>query len=370
MARAINFLSSTIEWANSVDKEKCAAAKPPFPEKYTDDIGKNQTLVHSASRHEQEFVRRLSSCQKKLCRGKIPTINDGVQPFIVTVYGPTGSGKSQFIRNIMSSQLIQPPAETVFLITPDKSMIPAEEIASWKAQCVEGAYNANVKPITKKLIPTFVQLSFDEAIAEHNLAIDNPKNVFALQASKGPICVIMDECMNKLSGVTAVSSFFHAMPSKLLGRFPLCSGYTVIVVLHNMCPRHDRGTIKDLKIQSKCHIISPQIDPQQICRFIKTYSFGMTPQLISVMLDILNHVRTKNKYSWLIYNNCPTDEAFRWSYYTPEDEITPIYMNLQSIYCEMAKEIRSVLLARQSAKRHYVKTLNKNELPVDEFENR
>ncbi|QEJ80750.1 IVa2 protein [Amniota adenovirus 1] len=367
VARAVNFISSTIEWAHSVDKEKSGVAKHPFPTKYTDDISKNQTIVNSACRYEKEFVKHLNSCQSKLKNGKIPSINDGVQPFIVTVYGPTGSGKSQFIRNIISSQLIQPPAETIFLITPDKSMIPNEEIASWRAQCVEGAYDAKSRPITKRLIPNFIQLSFDEAIADNNLTIDNHNNIFSQYASKGPICVIMDECMNKLSSVNAVSSFFHAMPSKLLGRFPLCNGYTVIVVLHNMCPRHDRGTIKDLKIQSKCHIISPQIDPNQISRFIRTYSFGMTPCLISIMLDIINHVRANNKYSWLIYNNCPTNEAFRWSYYTTEGGITPIYINLQSIYCEMAKEIRSMMISRQTSKRHYIKHLNKNDIPLDEL---
>lgn len=362
MARAVKFLEATIDWAHSVDKDKTSVARKPFPDKYRDDIGRNPTLLHSAARHEDDFVKSLAKCQAKLVDGKIPTINDDVQPFIVTVYGPTGSGKSQFIRNIISSQLLRPPAETIFLITPDKSMLPVEEIASWKAQCVEGSYNAKLQPLTKRFVPKFIQLGFDEAIAEHNLVVDNPKNVFSAHAAKGPICVIMDECMNKLSSAPAVSSFFHAMPSKLLGRFPLCSGYTVIIVLHNMCPRHDRGTIKDLKIQSKCHIISPQIDPAQISRFIKTYSFGMTPHLISVMLDIVNHIRAKNKYSWLIYNNCPSDEAFRWSYYTPDDGITPIYVNLQSIYSEMAKEIRALMLNRQSARNCYVRKLNKNEL--------
>lgn len=285
--------------------------------------------------------------------GTLRSLNHGIQPFIATVYGPTGSGKSQFLRNLISTKLIEPPPETVFFVTPERGTVTNEEKLTWEAQCVEGTYNSNCEPLTKTFLPSFVNLSFREAIDDENLSIDSPKNVFVKAATKGPICIIIDECMNQLGNCKSVSSFFHALPSKIFGRFPNCTGYSVLVVLHNMNPRSDRGNIKDLKIQSKCHIISPQLDAQQVARFIRNYSFGFPFSMVSVIKDIVDHARMHSKYSWLVYCNIPAQESFRWCYYTPEEQLKPLYVDLQAIMLETCQHIRKVFCKRIYSRASY-----------------
>lgn len=278
--------------------------------------------------------------------GSMKNLNYGIQPFIVTVYGPTGSGKSQFLRNVISSKLIEPAPETVFFVTPEKGTVTNEEKLSWEAQCVEGAFNSKCEPLTKTFTPAFVNLSFGEATSEDNLSIDSPSNIFVAAAKKGPICIIIDECMNYLGSSRSISSFFHALPSKIFGRFPNCTGYTVMVVLHNMNPRADRGNIKDLKIQSKCHVISPQLESQQVSRFIKSFSFGFPSPLVSVIKDIVDHSRIHSKFSWLVYCNVPMKESLRWSYYTPDEQLKPLFIDLQGIMYETCQNIRKVFCKR------------------------
>ncbi|AFV70633.1 IVa2 [Bovine adenovirus 6] len=307
-----------------------------------------------------KYQKTVNEAHSLLKNGCMKSLNYGIQPFIVTVYGPTGSGKSQFIRNIISSRLIEPSPETVFFITPEKGTVPLEEKIAWEAHCAEGNSDAQGNPVTSKFNPTLILLPFKDAISDNNLNIDNPDNIFCKAASDGPICIIMDECMNYLGNCHSISSFFHALPSKIFGRFPKCSGYTVIVVLHNMNPRHDRGNIKDLKIQSKCHVISPQLEVSQVHRFIKNYSFGFPSALIPVVKDILNHARLNSKYSWLIYNNVPVSESFRWSYYSPSDQIKPMFMNLQTLFYNSCLDIRRVFRKRTQAQLQYIKKINAN----------
>lgn len=285
--------------------------------------------------------------------GHMKSLNYGVQPFICAVYGPTGSGKSQFLRNIISSQLIDPLPETVFFVTPEKGTVTNEERLTWQAQCVEGAFSANCIPLTKTFSPTFVPLAFREAISDENLSIENPNNIFVEAAKNGPICIVIDECMNQLGCCRSISSFFHAMPSKIVGRFPKCTGYTVMVVLHNMNPRSDRGNIKDLKIQAKCHIISPQLESQQVNRFIKNFSFGFPSPLIPVVKDVVDFARMNSKYSWLVYSCVPICESLRWSFYTPEEQLKPLYMNLQALMYEACHNIRKVFNKRVYSRNLY-----------------
>nr|WMQ77642.1 IVa2 [Zoothera dauma adenovirus] len=342
---------------HKIDETIC---KDPFPtiDTITRNMTYNAQLMNEIGQHASECQKITNETNSLLVQGCIPTLNNGLQPFIITVYGPTGSGKSQFIRNIVSNKLLYPAPETVFFVTPQKGTIPTEELMAWKAQCVEGAYDGQNNPITNKLVPEFVPLSFDEAINEDNLNLDSPQNIFMKAAKNGPICIIMDECMNKLGTCRSISSFFHALPSKIFNRFPKCSGYTVIIVLHNMCPRYDKGNIKDLKIQSKCHIISPQLDGGQISRFINTYSFGFDRALISIIKDIIDHARLNSKYSWLIYNNVPACESFRWSYYTPDENIKPLYMNIQSLYLRSCKAIKRVHRQTNYHRMRYINKLN------------
>lgn len=340
-----------------IDSSIC---RDPFPSE--DEIFQKATshayLINELMRSAEIYamtVNKALSCTKE---GQIVSLNNGVQPFIVTIYGPTGSGKSQFIRNMISSKMIEPVPETIFFITPEVGTLTTEEKLAWEAQCAEGIYNAKQEPITQRLTPKLVTMNFREATSDTNINIDNPGNVFVKAASQGPICVIMDECMNMLGTSHSISSFFHALPSKICGRFPKCTGYSVIVVLHNMNPRHDRGNIKDLKIQSKCHIISPQLESSQISRFIKNYAFGFPPALVPVLKDIVNHARLNSKYSWLIYNNVPTCESFRWSYYSPDEQLRPIFMDLQTLFYQSCQEIRRIFRKRTYSQLQYIRRLN------------
>lgn len=334
--------------------------KEPFPNLDTvlEKASCHAHLINELYNHAVTYNKIIASTQQKMNDGCIKTLNNGVQPFIITVYGPTGSGKSQFIRNIISSRLIEPHPETIFFITPESNTISTEEQMTWEMQCIEGNYTAECKPVTSKFRPIFIQLGFKDAINDENLNIDNSNNIFARAAEKGPIAIIIDECMNILGSYSPISSFFHALPSKIFSKFTKCTGYTVIVVLHNMNPRHDRGNIKDLKIQSKCHVISPQLESTQISRFIKNYSFGFPTALIAVLKDIVDHARMNSKYSWLIYNNVPACESFRWSYYSPDEQLKPVFMNVQSLFYNSCQEIRRVFRKRTYAQLQYIKKLN------------
>ncbi|ABA47236.1 IVa2 [Snake adenovirus 1] len=343
------FITDCLKWKNDVVKIDPNICKDPFPsdDEIFGNIGSHSTLLRELHECAYRYQKAVNASHPLLQRdGSLKTLNYGVQPFIVTVYGPTGSGKSQFLRNVISSKMIDPPPETVFFVTPEKGTVTNEEKLSWEAQCAEGVYNSKCVPITKTFQPAFVNLSFSEAVDEENLSIDSPNNVFVQAAKKGPICIIIDECMNQLGACRSISSFFHALPSKIFGRFPACTGYTVLVVLHNMNPRSDRGNIKDLKIQSKCHIISPQLESQQVSRFIKNFSFGFPTPLVSVIKDIVDHAKMHSKFSWLVYCSVPVRESFRWSYYSPEDQLTPLYVDLQAVMYEACHNIRRVFCKR------------------------
>ncbi|BCO10920.1 IVa2 [Bovine adenovirus 7] len=356
------FIVDVINWKNAVVKIDPLICKDPFPElqEILDKCLYHAQLTSDLYNIAVDYQKLVNESHNLLKDGCIKTLNGGVQPFIVTVYGPTGSGKSQFIRNIISGKLIEPIPETIFFITPEKGTVPLEEKIAWEAQCAEGNCDVYGNALTKTFKPQFVCLAFKDAICDTNLNIENPENIFCKAAKEGSICIIIDECMNMLGASHSISSFFHALPSKIFARYPKCNGYTVLVVLHNMNPRHDRGNIKDLKIQSKCHVISPQLDTAQINRFIKNYSFGFPSQLISVLRDIVDHARLNSKYSWLIYNNVPITESFRWSYYSPSEQVKPIFMNLQSLCYNACMEIRKVFRKRSYTQHQYIKKINSN----------
>ncbi|AGS11265.1 IVa2 [Duck adenovirus 1] len=354
------YLEDVLAWRRHVIKIDAGIIKEPFPD---DELVFNKTACHAGLLNDmhaaaEKHHKAVSEAHLYLKNDTIPTLNNGVQPFIVTVYGPTGSGKSQFIRNILAGQLIEPIPHTVFFITPEAGTVSVEERLAWEAQCVEGNYNTDIAPLSGTFKPKFITLTFREAISDENLNIDNHNNIFKKAAMNGPVCIIMDECMNQLGSSHSISSFFHALPSKILGRFPKCTGYTVIVVLHNMNPRHDRGNIKDLKIQAKCHVISPQLDSGQITRFIRNYSFGFPSSLIPILKDIVDHARINSKYSWLVYNNVPICEAFRWAYYSPDEQLRPIFMNIQSLFYNSCQEIRRIFRKRTYSQMQYIKKLN------------
>uniref|UniRef100_A0AAU7E0D3 IVa2 protein n=1 Tax=Taphozous bat adenovirus TaxID=3141934 RepID=A0AAU7E0D3_9ADEN len=296
--------------------------------------------------------------------GSCKSINYHMQPLIAAIYGPTGCGKSQLLRNLISSQLITPSPETVFFITPQVDMIPPQEIAAWQTQICEGNFRAGpentVVPQSGIIMPEFVQMSYADLTNEANYDLTNPHNLFARAASKGPIAIIMDECMEDLGGHKGVAKFFHAFPSKLHDKFPRCTGYSVLVVLHNMNPRRDQGgNISNLKTQAKMHILSPKVHPSQLSRFINIYTKGL-PTAISLLLkDIFNFHRNNSHYDWVVYNTDPVDDSMHWSYMHPREGLMPMYLNIQAKLYSVLEKIHRVLTDRQRWTRYYHSKKNK-----------
>ncbi|ACY04461.1 IVa2 [Human adenovirus 58] len=296
--------------------------------------------------------------------GSCMSLNYHLQPVIGVIYGPTGCGKSQLLRNLLSSQLITPAPETVFFIAPQVDMIPPSEMKAWEMQICEGNFapgpEGTIVPQSGTLRPKFIKMSYDDLTQEHNYDVSDPRNVFAKAAAHGPIAIIMDECMENLGGHKGVSKFFHAFPSKLHDKFPKCTGYTVLVVLHNMNPRRDLGgNIANLKIQAKLHIISPRMHPSQLNRFANTYTKGL-PVAISLLLkDIIQHHAQRPCYDWIIYNTTPEHEAMQWCYLHPRDGLMPMYLNIQSHLYRVLEKIHRTLNDRERWTRAYRARKNK-----------
>ncbi|ARE31904.1 IVa2 [red squirrel adenovirus 1] len=290
--------------------------------------------------------------------GTCKSLNFDIQPLIAVIYGPTGCGKSQLLRNLISSRLINPPPETVFFIAPQVDMIPPQEMIAWQTQICEGNFGHGkggiIIPKSGILMPEFVKMSYDELVAPQNYDVTHPENIFAKAASKGPIAIIMDECMEELGGHKGIAKFFHAFPSKLHDRFPKCTGYSVLVVLHNMNPRKDLGgNISNLKIQSKMHLISPKMHPSQLSRFINIYTKGL-PLAISLLLkDIFNFHSQHSKFDWIIYNTCPPHESLQWMYLHPTEGLMPMYLDVQCFLYAILEKLNKVIMNRQRWSKYY-----------------
>ena len=316
-------------------------------------------LLQDLVRQNRDLRDTLNSCMPFLTpAGTCRSLNYQVQPVIAVIYGPTGSGKSQLLRNLISSQLLSPPPETVFFITPQVDMIPPQEVVAWETQICEGNYRAGpdntLVPQTATLMPDFVRMSYQDLMQEHNYDVTDSRNVFARAAARGPIAIVLDECMEDLGGHKGAAKFFHAFPSKLHARFPRCTGYAVLVVLHNMNPRRDQsGNISNLKIQAKYHIMSPLMQPAQLNRFINAYTKGL-PTAISLLLkDIFNHHRNQNAYDWIIYCTCAPHPALQWLYLHPSEGLMPMYLNVQHHVYRCLEKIHKTLQDRERWTRYY-----------------
>lgn len=318
-----------------------------------------ETLLNELVNCNKDLRDLLNSCVPYLdSSGACKSLNYSVQPVIGVIYGPTGCGKSQLLRNLISTQLLNPPPETVFFIVPQIDMIPPQEMTAWETQICEGNYlpgpQGTIIPQSGTLMPKFIKMSYQDLTQEHNYNVADPRNVFAKAAANGPIAIIMDECMEDLGNHKGVAKFFHAFPSKLHDRFPKCTGYSVIVVLHNMNPRKDlAGNISNLKIQSKFHIISPKMHPSQLNRFINSYTKGL-PIAISLLLkDIFNYHRSNSNYDWIIYNTCPENACFEWMYMHPSEGLMPMYLNVQAFLYKILEKISKTLNDRQRWTKYY-----------------
>lgn len=295
------------------------------------------------------FINRDGTCK---------SLNYDIQPLIGVVYGPTGCGKSQLLRNLISSRLINPCPETIFFVAPQVDMIPPQEMTAWETQICEGNYrhgtDGTIIPQSGILMPKFVKMSYEELLSPNNYDVTDPLNIFAQAASKGPIAIIMDECMEELGGHRGIAKFFHAFPSKLSDRFPKCTGYTVLVVLHNMNPRKDLGgNISNLKIQAKMHLISPKMHPSQLNRFINTYTKGLPTAISMLLKDIFNYHCQHSKFDWIIYNTCPIHESMQWLYLHPIEGLMPMYLNVQSFLYNILEKLHKTITNRERWTRYY-----------------
>jgi hypothetical protein len=318
-----------------------------------------QSLLQSLARDNVVIRDMLNKCSPYLTQqGSCKSINFQMQPVIGVVYGPTGCGKSQLLRNIISTQLLTPPPETVFFIVPQIDMIPPQEMSAWETQICEGNYvigeQGTLIPQSGSLLPEFIKMSYADLTQEFNYDLSDPRNVFAKAASKGPIAIILDECMEDMGNHKGIAKFFHAFPSKLHDRFPKCTGYAVLVVLHNMNPREDHaGNISNLKIQAKLHIISPKMQPSQLNRFINSYTKGLPLPISLLLKDIFNYHKTHSQYDWIVYNTCPEVEAFQWSYLHPTEGLVPMYLNVQCKLYAILEKIHKVISDRQRWTKYY-----------------
>lgn len=318
-----------------------------------------QNLLESLASENVVIRDLLNSCAPHLTsQGSCKSINYQMQPVIGVVYGPTGCGKSQLLRNILSTQLLSPPPETVFFIVPQIDMIPPQEISAWETQICEGNYavgpQGTLVPQSGALMPKLIKMPYSELTQEFNYDLSDPRNVFAQAAAKGPIAIILDECMEDMGAHRGIAKFFHAFPSKLHDRFPRCTGYAVLVVLHNMNPRKDHaGNIANLKIQAKLHIISPKMQPSQLNRFINSYTKGLPLPISLLLKDIFNYHKMNTQYDWIIYNTCPENDAFQWTYLHPQEGLVPMYLNVQCKLYNVLEKIHKVLCDRQRWTRYY-----------------
>ncbi|AWO77098.1 IVa2 [Tree shrew adenovirus 1] len=323
------------------------------------------SLLVSLAEDNKNLIEKLNSTAPFLKDdGSCKSLNYNTQPVIGVIYGPTGCGKSQLLRNLISSHLLSPAPETVFFIAPQTDMIPPQEMTAWETQICEGNYTpgpeGTIVPLTGTLKPNFIKLSYDELLADHNYDVTNPLNVFAKAASKGPIAIIMDECMEELGKHKGIAKFFHAFPSKLHDKYPQCTGYAVLVVLHNMNPRKDQGgNISNLKIQSKLHIISPKMHPSQLTRFINIYTKGLPTAMTLLLKDIFSYHSTHSNYDWVIYNTCPEHESLQWLYLNPTEGLMPIYMNVQTHLYHVLEKIHKTISDRERWTRYYHSKRNK-----------
>lgn len=290
--------------------------------------------------------------------GTCKSLNFETQPVIGVIYGPTGCGKSQLLRNLMSNKLINPQPETVFFIAPQVDMIPPQEITAWQTQICEGNFcsdqQGRLVPQSGVFVPKFIPLSYDQLLLPQNYDVTHPENIFAQAASTGPIAIIMDECMEELGSHKGIAKFFHAFPSKLHDRFPKCTGYTVLVVLHNMNPKKDiGGNISNLKIQAKMHIISPKMHPSQLSRFINIYTKGLPLPISLLVKDIFTYHCQHAQYDWIIYSTSPPHEALQWMYLNSTDGLMPMYINVQTYLYGVLEKISKVIKNRQRWNRYY-----------------
>lgn len=278
-----------------------------------------------------------------LQHGQLPSINMGKQPIIGVIYGPTGSGKSHLLRALISCNMLDPIPETVIFITPEKNMIPPIEQTSWNLQLVEANFDCRedgtIAPKTSTFRPEFIEMTYEEATAPEHLNIDHPDNIYVKVSKRGPVAIIMDECMDKLCSGSSVSVLFHALPSKLFARSAHCTAFYIFVVLHNMAPRTAIGNVPTLKVNAKMHILSCHIPQFQFARFLYAFAHNISKDLVVLLKAYFSFLQQNQRFSWVMYTPDPVSESFRWCSIDQQYSIIPLNVNIQERFLKTAKSI-------------------------------
>lgn len=290
-----------------------------------------------------------------LLQDELPSINMNSYPFVSLVIGPTGSGKSQLLRNLIGYKKIQPIPESVIFITPTKGMISHDEITLWKTQLQEGNYSVTdekIYPTTSVFKIEFLEYSFDEAITAENLDPSNENSIFNIYSKKGPLCVILDECMQKLIQKPNISPLYCSLPSKLSSKYG--NPFYMFVVLHNVNPISGNGNnIMDLKAQTRLHILSTKNQPLQLSNFIHNRSGGLDPGIRTVLMNSI--VSDKNsKYSFVMFNTCPLRDSFQWSAIIDGGKhVFPLCLDLQTLLMRTVISVCNIQLIKVKNQKRY-----------------
>ncbi|QCQ84149.1 IVa2 [White sturgeon adenovirus 1] len=285
--------------------------------------------------------RRITNLENRYMKpnGEMQSLNLKKKPFIVAIYGPTRSGKSVLVRNLISGQYLDPQPETVILITPTTNMLSEEEQIAWRAQTTEGNYHVQgdgFQPITTTFKPNFITLSFDEAITPENLNIENPNSVFCQAAANGPVAIILDDCMEKIINHSNFGHFFHTLPSKISSKYPKCTGYYILVVLHNLFPSSGAGNnIQDLKNQVKMHIISCNCQSHQINSFVNKQSLAVNNRIGAIIKLTIAQLADKD-YCFITYSPSAPITNLLWGITDSETNgVIPMCIDIQKNFLHM-----------------------------------
>lgn len=311
---------------------------PPFDEFY--GLGgvdaKFKELKQHVDQQELEDSRYLID-------GQLQSLNMGKQPVIGVIYGPTGSGKSHLLRALISCNMLKPIPETVIFITPEKNMIPPIEQTSWNLQLLESNYDCKndgtFAPRTSTFMPDFIEMTYEEATSPENLNIESPTNIYVTASKRGPLAIVMDECMDRLCSGSSVSVLFHALPSKLFARSALCTGLYIFVVLHNMAPRTAIGNVPTLKVNAKIHIMSCHIPQFQFSRFLYSFAHNISKDIMVLLKAYFAYLQQNQKFSWVLYTPDPISESFRWCTLDKQYNIIPLNVNIQECFLKAAKHV-------------------------------